>query len=148
MHANETKRRRSTPFRAACLLLAVLAGCRGGEAPDADYDQSQFGDPYEILLGYSPAAPETPPTVGGDTLRALVSYAGGCKDHDFKLRAETRADTTRLWLHHDAQGDDCEEIIQDLLLLPLPSDADAATIVLLNPHDPVPFTVGWEDSGE
>lgn len=148
----QTSRRR---LGAPALVFAlVLAACGGGEAPEApDAEASpeaavapvdaRFGDPYEIVLGRSPADPDVPPALVGDTLVALVAYAGGCEDHAFSLRDETARDTLRLWIAHDANGDDCEAYLHDEVRLLAPRAArDAATVVLLNPHDAVPFTVG------
>lgn len=124
--------------------LLFAAGCRDedGTAPGAD--DGRFGDPYDIVLNHAPAGPDEPPAIASDSLVALVTYPGGCTDHDFELDYEADPDTARLWIHHDAYGDDCEALLQDRLALPVPAEAlESAIIVLLNPNDPTPFILRW-----
>lgn len=137
---------------AGCLLTGCLAGCRTdgpGGAPDRDAPppvHDRFGDAYAIVLGDTPAAPDAPPVLlGGDTLVAQVRYAGDCEDHAFTLEHDaTRGDTARLWLRHDARGDDCEALVYDEVRLPVPAEVrDAATVLLLNPQDGPPHVVRW-----
>lgn len=135
------------PFRPAiasaiALLLPLLAACGPAETGSGDGAGSRFGDPYEIVLGETPAGPDSPPHLAGDTLKALVAYPGGCEDHAFALVHATADDTTRLWVTHDANGEDCEAYIRDELALPVPPEAlRAGTVLLLNPNDSVPFVV-------
>ncbi len=131
----------------ACLLPFVLpawTGCRtdpGGRPGDG---RATFGDPYEVVLGFSSVLADTPPALVGDTLVALVAYPGGCEDHDFTLAFDAHADTTRFRLVHDAGGDACEERVSEELRLAVPADALASpTLLLLNPQDPVPFVLRW-----
>ncbi len=141
-------------YVASALLLFSLAGCRTGTSEETATDRdtpppvsSRFGDAYAIVLGETPSAPDAPPALlGGDSLVAQVRYAGGCEDHGFSLRHEAvRGDTARLWLHHDAHGDDCEALVYDEIRLPVPPEArDATTVLLLNPQSGPPHVVRWD----
>lgn len=145
----------STRAALAALLFAgvVLTGCDRTTEVDpsnADADAnaavapvgSRFGDPYEIVTGWTAADPDILPTIEADTLVVLVGYPGGCEDHAFRLDTETARDTVRLWLRHDADGDDCEAYLRDEVRLPVPGGARrAATIALLNPQGGPPFIV-------
>jgi hypothetical protein len=131
-------------------MAGILSACERREtAPPAidvsdDYDRSRFGDPYEVLLNETPAAPDRPPVLSGDTLLALVTYPGGCKDHDFDLRYDAGRDTSRIRLHHDARGDRCEAMIIEELEMTLPQRALAPrTVVLENPLGGPPFVLRW-----
>src|SRR5690554_5623492 len=133
--------------RVVILLLVLAAGCgRGGAEDEADAPAGggRFGDPYQVVPGFHPAEPDTPPALAGDTLVALVTYTGGCEDHDFALDYAASADTARVWIRHDAHGDACEALIEDEVRLPLPREALAPpVVVLLNPQDPIPFILRW-----
>lgn len=136
----------AVPFWFCTLVLLAAAGCRQGAATgdEAEHDRGRFGDPYEVVLGFASAGPDTPPALESDTLVALVTYAGGCADHDFTLRHDAEPDTARLWIYHDAHGDDCEAQVRDEVRLPVPGAVlEAPTVVLLNPLDDVPFVVRW-----
>lgn len=128
------------------LLMLAAAGCRNGAEQDApaDFDQGRFGDPYEIVLGEHPADPDQPPAITSDTLVALVTYPGGCEDHAFALGHSAARDTARLWIQHDAHGDDCEGLLHDRVALPVPAEAlQASTVLLLHPQDEPPYVLRW-----
>jgi hypothetical protein len=133
--------------RAALLLLLALAwaGCSSGSKPQEAPGGSRFGNDYEILTSEQPAAPDEPPALRGDTLTATVSYPGGAETHDFALRHETRGDTTRLWLQHDAAADlDSARVVEDVRLS-VPQEAlRPSTIVLLNPQGGESFVLRWD----
>lgn len=146
---------RGLPAALGALFLALLlTGCGRADSepePDSDLDpgeapvsvDSRFGDAYEVMFGRTPADPDVPPAIAGDTLVAQVGYAGGCEDHAFALDAETVRDTVRLWLRHDANGDACEAYLHDEVRLAVPRAARGeAPVVLLNPHGGPPFVVG------
>ena len=149
MRSKVRRHRRSLTGLAAAALL-VLGACETGGTEEEPTDAVQepvpgrFGAPYEIVLGRAPADPDMPPAIDDDTLRALVAYPGGCEDHDFELARETSQDTVRLWLRHDAGGDDCEAMIADEVRVPLPeADLEGRTVVLENPHGGPPFMLRW-----
>jgi hypothetical protein len=134
-----------------CPLLVALAalapvGCGSSSSePEAAPGGSRFGAGYEILTGQTEAAPEEPPALRGDTLTATVAYPGGEETHDFTLGHATRGDTARLWLRHDAGGDEDSTRILDEVRLPVPPKVleDASTVVLLNPQGGTPFVLRW-----
>lgn len=129
-------------------LILSIVGCeRTPEDTPDTHDRGRFGSGYEILTNETSAAPDEPPAIVSDTLKALVSYPGGCEDHEFEIDSEVRRDTSRLWLRHDAGGDDCEAMITDRLELPVSSDVlEANTILLLNPNADVPFVLRWGET--
>ncbi len=140
----------------ALLVLLLAAGCGDGPANDGDpyrppsrVQDARFGDPYQVRFNLGPNDAETPPHISGDTLFVSVSYSGGCEDHDFDLDYEARRDSSFLWLEHDANGDNCEALVQDDLQLPVPRKALAPpAIVLLNPEGDVPYTLRWTELGQ
>ena len=134
-------------------LLLALAACGAGEAPPNEPDAAeapvgrQFGDAYEVVLGAHPAMPDRPPALADDTLLAGVRYAGGCEDHVFTLEHRTARDTAHLWLYHDAEGDDCAEVLYDDLRTVVPEEVlDAPVVVLDNPQGGEPFMLRWGDA--
>ncbi len=133
----------SFPCAAALLALGLCAaGCRSetpADPPEAEH-RRRFGDPYALRSGPNAAAPDAYPMLRGDTLVALVSYPGGCKDHDFALKTEAAQDTAKMWLLHDAHGDDCAETVEDELLLAAPASAlGRPVVVVLDPEGATPF---------
>ena len=138
--------------RACCLARAVLisgvallaVGCGSESSPEEAPAGERFGADYEFVLSASPAAPSKPPALSGDTLTATVAYRGGEETHDFTLGHEVREDTARLWLHHDAAGEEDTARVLDEVRLPAPPEAlDASTVVLLNPQGGGPFVLRW-----
>lgn len=135
------------PFLLGCVaifsLSLALAACEQTEAPsETTRDTGRFGDAYEVLTNEHPDAPDEPPAIISDSLYALVSYSGGCENHDFDLDIDTARDTTRLWLRHDNGGDNCEALIHERLAFDLPDDAlENPTILLLNPNREAPFVL-------
>lgn len=128
----------------ACAALAQLGCGSSSSEPEAAPGGSRFGASYEILTGQTEAAPEQPPVLRGDTLTATVAYEGGEETHEFALEHETRNDTARLWLRHDAAGDDDSTRVLDEVRLAVPQQAlDASTVVLLNPQGDAPFVLRW-----
>ena len=133
-------------YLVAIVFFALLLGC---EQPpqtgdDGRVDTRRFGDPYQILMNESTALPDELPALMSDTLIMLVSYSGGCEDHDLDLKSEVEQDTAKLWLKHDANGDSCEAIISDRFEVRVPDEVlEAPTIVLLNPNEDVPFILRW-----
>ena len=132
------------------VLLAALAlvGCGGSSSSNAADETpggSRFGAGYEILTSPAETAPERPPVLRDDTLVAMVAYEGGEETHDFTLSHETRGDTARLWLRHDAAGEDGSTRVLDDVRLAVPQDAlaGASTVVLLNPQGGAPFLLQW-----
>ncbi len=125
--------------------MAVLLAACGGAADEADEtDAGPFGSPYEVILGEHDSMPDEPPALFGDTLALHVAYGGGCRDHDFELLSEVRADTAKLWLRHIDNGDDCEAWIRDRIELTVPPAVlDAGTIWLINPNGFEPFVLRW-----
>lgn len=58
--------------------------------------------------------------IEGDSLRLVVSYSGGCEEHEFELltdKAYTKSapPSLRLFLFHDAKGDACRSVVTDSL---------------------------------
>ena len=144
----------STPSSCAvCVVLLLLAlsgmGCSSDSDPAPAPGGSRFGSDYEIVMSPTPAAPDEPPALRGDTLTATVAYPGGEETHDFELRHEVAEDTARLWLHHDAAGDDdSTRILDDIRLTTPPEALRAPTVVLLNPQGGEPFVLRWPNEGD
>jgi hypothetical protein len=143
VHPSRARRLAHAVFVLGVALLAA-GGCGSDREPSAAPAGSRFGADYEIVLGESPAAPDEPPVLRGDTLTATVAYRGGEETHDFTLGHEVREDTARLWLRHDAAGEEDTARVLDEVRLPAPPEAlDASTVVLLNPQGGEPFVLRW-----
>ena len=135
-----------------CLLLLLGSGCGPEAEPEEaanDFDmdvadRGTFGDPYEIVTNFTPADPDRPPALEGDSLFALLLYGGGCEDHSFDLEYRIEQDTARLWIHHNARGDDCESLLQDEAWFEVPRAVqEAAVVELLNPQGGPAHVVRW-----
>lgn len=151
-HSRVRTRSRCPGLAAAASLVPGLfvllwgMGCSAPSGDGAPPGGSRFGSTYEIVLSETPAAPDTPPALHGDTVAALVVYPGGQETHEFTLRHEVAGDTARLWLHHDAEGDDGSERVLDDVRLPLPPEVPpASTVLLLNPQGGEPFVLRWPE---
>jgi hypothetical protein len=123
--------------------LLLLSGCQlRRSSPHAE--GVQFGDPYEIVTNRSPAGPDIPPHLAGDTLIAHVAYPGGCRTHGFDLAHRTRRDTSYLRLVHQARADSCELYIHDEVRILLPEHIRRSrTIVLEDPEGGPPHILRW-----
>lgn len=132
------------------LLLAASIGCDDATRPGGDAsNEGRFGASYEIVTNLMPAEPDEPPAIVNDSVSAMVSYAGGCEDHEFTLRSSAASDTARVWLRHDNGGDACEALITERITLPLPGSVlEASRVELLNPNADVPFILRWGSSGD
>ncbi|PSQ71844.1 MAG: hypothetical protein BRD38_00340 [Bacteroidetes bacterium QH_9_67_14] len=116
VHPSRARRLAHAVFVLGAALLAT-GGCGSDREPSAAPAGSRFGADYEIVLGESPAAPDEPPVLRGDTLTATVAYRGG------------EEDTAR---------------VLDEVRVPAPTEAlDASTVVLLNPQGGEPFVLRW-----
>ena len=143
-----------TALGLALLLALTACGAASDDAPPAETRENveapvsrQFGDAYEVVLSEHPAAPDMPPVLTGDTLLAGVRYAGGCENHAFTLEHRTARDTAHLWLRHDAEGDDCAEMLYDDLREAVPEAALRASVVVLeNPQGGEPFMLRWGEA--
>lgn len=113
----------------AALVLIGLAAC--------DTTTSTipvFGDPY--VVNRRPA-----PVLVDDTLRASVSYAGGCEQHSFEARYSL--DGTEVWLYHDGNGDSCEAYLTQQIEVPLDSSrlAPPPLRLYINPAETIELMI-------
>lgn len=138
----------STALFTALAVLVAAVGCNQPPGSADGSDRSSFGSPYQIVTNVSTAAPDEPPAVVSDSLVVLVTYAGGCNDHEFELASSVAGDSAEVWLIHDDGGDDCEALISERLLFAVPDRVlDASRIHLLNPNSDAPFVVRWDAPG-
>ncbi len=122
------------------VLGLVVSSCGSGAGNGA----IDFGDPYEVETSLSAASPDIYPFIEQDTVFIRVSFSGGCRDHDFDLEHRVSKDTAKLWLYHDANGDDCEEYVQDEYRYPLPhAVTEKPVVVLLEPAGGPPHMLQW-----
>jgi hypothetical protein len=133
---------------AGMALLMLAGGCNGNgvqnELEGEGGRSSQFGDPYDIVGNFSPSDPELTPLLMGDTLLVRMTYPGGCADHGFDMDYSVAQDTAKLWLRHDANGDDCEAMLNDEFQAQVPEDAlEAPVVVLLDPSGGAPHILRW-----
>lgn len=128
-------------------LLVIPLGCDGPHHVsdvDGGYDAERFGSPYRIETNEAPVAPYEPPVIVGDTLVVMVTYAGGCAEHEFEIASTNRDDGTSVWLRHDDGGEDCEALVRERLRIPLPGNVlGSSRIHLLNPNEDIPFVLRW-----
>lgn len=126
------------------IVMALPLGCTHQDMFAPESRHQYFGDPYRIILQTVPGEPDLPPSLIGDTLQVLVSYAGGCENHSFELDYNAVPDTTRLWMRHDAQRDQCEAHIIETVRIPVRAGLlKTPIVVLLNPDDRIPFILKW-----
>ena len=101
-------------------LAAVLAcgGCHGLslEGDDDPGATEAFGAPYRIIVADAPGLGVRAPRLDGDTLRAFVTYGGGCKEHRFVAtfsvgRDASGAPAALAAFEHRTPGDPCEAML-------------------------------------
>jgi hypothetical protein len=128
----------------ACLLLLMIlsTGCGRNGGTFRDADDLDLGDEYQFTTADRETSPDEPPIILNDSLHVWVRYLGGCEDHDFQLGHQVRGDTARVWLRHDARGDDCEENFVERLSFRLPDDVLSREHVrLIDPDGDLPLIV-------
>jgi hypothetical protein len=107
-----------------CVIALVCFGCSDGQLP--------MTAPASVVLGgdqrHSDPFLLRSASVNGDVLAVEVSYSGGCRNHEFVLRAPRSFQTMsnsvllEITLIHDAHDDACEAFLTDQLrfdLLPI-----------------------------
>ncbi len=106
-------------MRLTLLACLVLAACdtTGTDTPD-------FGAGYVL----DPASA----TLDGDTLRATVSYSGGCEVHTFRAASRRAGDGVEVWLVHGGVPDPCEAYPSQAVAVPS-GVGDRSPVVLLTP---------------
>lgn len=98
-------------------LAAALTAC-GSQSPAAP------SDPCPDCVRFTEGAADSlldpavidEAVVDGDTLRLRVTYAGGCRDHEFALYAPPEFEDSpgvalSLYLRHDDRDDPCDAIV-------------------------------------
>lgn len=101
------------------LVLLTVAAC-DTTAPEPD-----FGAGYTIASGTA--------VLDGDTLRATVTYSGGCEAHTFRAQSRRAGGGVEVWLVHGGTPDLCEALVADAVAVPVSLPADAAFVALLRP---------------
>lgn len=127
-----------------CLLslIILVGGCsrEGGSFRDAN--DLDLGDEYQFTTAERESSADEPPVIVNDSLHVWVRYMGGCEDHDFQLGHQTRRDTTRIWIRHDARGDECEEDFVERLSFRLPDAVlSSENVRLIDPDGDLPLIV-------
>jgi hypothetical protein len=136
----------SRVMRCASILLFLLfiAGCErtGNESPFMSGSDLDLGDEYRFTTAERETSPDEPPVVHNDSLLVWVRYPGGCEDHIFHLGHAVSADTARVWIRHDARGDECEEDFVERLRFRLPETVlERSHIRLVDPESELPLIV-------
>jgi len=118
-------------------VAALLVAC-GGEASD-DFFLGTVDDPVLIDTSCDDSAqpPSAPLAIQGlelvgDAVEVQTSFSGGCGEHLFAVSGGcefTASDPpqTTVILHHDAQGDSCEALVTQDVLVSLSSLRDGAS---------------------
>jgi hypothetical protein len=124
----------TTVLISASLALLSLGACKDKKTTtttntvttteEAAADQNDKTMMLVIDKTYSPAEASSlkikSVTVEGDLLSVVVSYSGGCKDHEFRLISNQRymkslPPQLNLYLEHNGNGDMCRELIEQTL---------------------------------
>lgn len=117
------------------LILLVAPACDTFQR--RSLDDTLFGDAYQVTTqvpGVNDAPLDVTPHIAKDLVSATVQYAGGCRDHTFRLQSRQRGDLTEIWYVHDAHDDACEALVTQSLSEPLPDEVpDTGRLVLLTP---------------
>ncbi len=116
------------------LALAVLAGCKSRDAASADsnpdaqapmaFSGPTLNDPLEFNRPSDPFQVNGEPMVDGNTLKVVVEYSGGCRDHVFQLVTngmlmKSLPPQRPVRLIHQANEDVCRRMIIDTLTFDL-----------------------------
>jgi len=115
--------RRVTRLLIACGVVLAATGCAGGRQPMAALAPVVLGGDSRQTDAFQLGSA----VVDGDVLAIEVSYAGGCRNHEFLLLAarsfQVLSDSVRLaiTLIHNANGDPCEAFLTEQLRFDLDS---------------------------
>ena len=116
------------------LALAALAGCKSRDAASADsnphaqapmaFSGPTLNDPLEFNRPSDPFQVNGEPMVDGNTLKVVVEYSGGCRDHVFQLVTngmlmKSLPPQRPVRLIHQANEDMCRSMIIDTLTFDL-----------------------------
>ena len=123
---------KATSAVAYCLLALSTFGCNSPQIVNPPTINSHFNsiiifDQFTNFAYPKDSAFIETTWVSSDIMTLIVQYAGGCKTHMFALYVpagflETYPVQVRVFLSHDARGDQCKAIRRDTLyfsLLPL-----------------------------
>jgi hypothetical protein len=126
--------RSHVPALVCALICACIAGCSIVSPSNSD-DHVEFGDPYEIRVTNPSTGAPVDPFIKEGRLSIVVSYSGGCKEHEFELNDCVVSNAATIWLKHDANGDLCEAYITEELQIKLPGRVlKADKVLLLDPN--------------
>ena len=101
----------------ACAIVLLACGCSGGQQPMAALAPVVLGRDSRQTGAFQLNSA----VVDGDVLATEVSYAGGCRNHEFFLRAarsfQEVSDSVRLEVAviHNANEDPCEAFLTERL---------------------------------
>lgn len=78
--------------------------------------------------------------INGDTLKLVVEYGGGCKDHVFTMntnsaRMKSMPPKLNLWLEHESNDDNCRALITESLffdLKPIRYNPSQSVVIIVN----------------
>ena len=116
------------------LALAMLAGCKSRDAASAEstpdeqapmtYSGPTLNDPLEFNRPTDPFQVNGEPVVEGNTLKLVVEYSGGCRDHVFQMVTngmlmKSLPPQRPVRLIHQANEDMCRSMIIDTLTFDL-----------------------------
>ncbi len=95
-------------------------------------------EPQRVNFGGSYTLHADSAALEGTTLKLVLSYSGGCREHEYELRLNRIENTVAyIFLHHNANGDPCEAYLTVRLRADLQSffmRDDWAKLVLLGPN--------------
>lgn len=105
-------------------LLIIFSACKNPQELEVETIEAI---PKGVLVvdmsGYGGSAPIgiSEALVTGNKLSLTVKYSGGCKKHDFqlvghKMISKSRPPQRSIKLYHNTNGDDCREIIEEILV--------------------------------
>jgi len=115
------------------ICIAMLYSCNTNRHPHVQYPYVQWEEVTEVAFAIDTAF------VTGDTLRAIVSYSGGCAKHEFTLEKsgfmmKSLPPKQPLRIVHRSEGDPCRALIREELSFDLNSyrgTPDGVTVLIL-----------------
>lgn len=122
-------------------VLLAAAGCTFFGPEDDTPGGILLGAP-DFGQGYVVDRAEKPLLLG-DSLRAFVSFSGGCKPHDFRLGADLGGKGATLWLRHETPegADSCEAWLSRVVTVAVPEAVSARRPLMLAVPDGEAFVL-------
>ena len=132
------------------IFTVILCGCKNQQESTVEtIDVTPKG---ELVMNFNTAGRSAPigiqnVTLTGNKMALEVIYSGGCKDHKFRLMGHPMISKSippqrSIRLHHNNNGDDCREQIEETLVFDISAfayDGGEISLILEGYQEVIPY---------